>query len=284
MSTKNHWKKILYEDQGVPDNYVDDSFLEEMKKNLYIRTYDFWTVVRGSAVVTQQIYSVCIFVAVYVYMYNDALSPQWLFYGSLFMMIVGYLINFALNAHAAPGSATFRYDDITSMCVFLLFGYGLSPILMTLTKTVSTDTIYAMTSFMLLVNLLFHDYEASSSTAVVSRSVSFNAGIFASVCLASRLPTTWHAFSTVTFAVQIFALWPVLLRTLKNHVPASQTFLNVALGLAVAVLMATVSTVGCLLFILLHLFISFVCPAWLIRLQPYKNNIYGPWDEAVIKQ
>jgi len=23
----------LYEDQGVPDNYVDESFLDEMKKN-----------------------------------------------------------------------------------------------------------------------------------------------------------------------------------------------------------------------------------------------------------
>ena len=25
--------KILYEDQGFPDNYTDESFLEEMKKN-----------------------------------------------------------------------------------------------------------------------------------------------------------------------------------------------------------------------------------------------------------
>ena len=27
------WKKVLYEDLGFPDNYVDKSFLEEMKKN-----------------------------------------------------------------------------------------------------------------------------------------------------------------------------------------------------------------------------------------------------------
>ena len=33
MKWKNPWKKVLYEDQGVPDNYVDKSFLEEMKKN-----------------------------------------------------------------------------------------------------------------------------------------------------------------------------------------------------------------------------------------------------------
>jgi len=27
------WKKILYEDQGLPSNYTDESFLEDMKKN-----------------------------------------------------------------------------------------------------------------------------------------------------------------------------------------------------------------------------------------------------------
>ena len=30
---RTKWNKILYEEQNVPDNYVDDTFLEEMKKN-----------------------------------------------------------------------------------------------------------------------------------------------------------------------------------------------------------------------------------------------------------
>ena len=33
MKWKKPWKKVLYEDQGFPDNYVARSFLEEMKKN-----------------------------------------------------------------------------------------------------------------------------------------------------------------------------------------------------------------------------------------------------------
>ena len=33
IERKEPWRKVLYEDQGVPDNYVDKSFLEEMKKN-----------------------------------------------------------------------------------------------------------------------------------------------------------------------------------------------------------------------------------------------------------
>lgn len=33
MAGSKKWRKCLYEDQGVPDNYVDSSFLDEMKKN-----------------------------------------------------------------------------------------------------------------------------------------------------------------------------------------------------------------------------------------------------------
>ena len=47
--------------------------------------------------------------------------------------------------------------------IFVAFGYGLSPVFMTLTDTISTDTIYAMTAFMLLSNLLFHDYGADAA-------------------------------------------------------------------------------------------------------------------------
>ena len=42
----------------------------------------------------------------------------------------------------------------------------------------------------------------------VSSSISLNASIFASVCLASRLPTSFHAFVVVSLAVVMFALFP----------------------------------------------------------------------------
>lgn len=47
--------------------------------------------------------------------------------------------------------------------MFAGFSFGLSPVLVTLTETVSTDTIYAMTTVMLLANLLFHDYGANAA-------------------------------------------------------------------------------------------------------------------------
>ena len=66
--------------------------------------------------------------------------------------------NYVLTFHSLTG-----WDDLKTALVVAAFGFGLSPILMTLTETVSTDTIYAMTFAMLLTHLLFHDYGADTA-------------------------------------------------------------------------------------------------------------------------
>ena len=104
-------------------------------------------------------------------------------------------------------------DDLYSAVFVIAFGGGLSPVLVTLTDTISTDTIYAMTAAMLTGNLLFFDY--GTETAVVSQSISLNAAIFASVCLASRLSTVLQGFAMITLAVVVFALWPILRKSLQ---------------------------------------------------------------------
>lgn len=54
-------------------------------------------------------------------------------------------------------------DDLKTAVIFTGFSFGLSPVLVSLTETISTDTIYAMTTVMLLANLLFHDYGANAA-------------------------------------------------------------------------------------------------------------------------
>ena len=46
--------------------------------------------------------------------------------------------------------------------------FGLCPILTSLTVTISSDTIYALSAFMLLINLIFHDYGASNAAMYVN--------------------------------------------------------------------------------------------------------------------
>ena len=61
----------------------------------------------------------------------------------------------------------------------------------------------------------------------VPGSLSLSAAMFASVCLASRLHTTWHAFATVTFSFQLFALWPVLRRRLQVCVVSASLYTDI---------------------------------------------------------
>ncbi|XP_028394609.1 phosphatidylinositol N-acetylglucosaminyltransferase subunit C-like [Dendronephthya gigantea] len=215
--TKQQWKKILYEEQDYPDNYVDESFLDELRKNVYTRTYHFWNVSNAAGTVSQQVSSLCVFVMIFVYMKEELVSPSILFLASAVVTLISYFIYIMTCWEQKTKNVK---DDVKSLILFLSFSFGLSPILRTLTDSISTDTIYAMTVFMLGMNLLMHDYGASG--AIVSKAVSLNTAIFGSVCLASRLPSSWHAFVTVITAVEIFALFPLFREQMKVFSPGSQ--------------------------------------------------------------
>ncbi|XP_077892896.1 deoxyhypusine synthase isoform X3 [Ictidomys tridecemlineatus] len=64
----------------------------------------------------------------------------------------------------------------------------------TLTESISTDTICAMSVFMLLGHLVF---DCGAKPAIVSRTLSSNMALFASVYLASHLPWFLHTFVMV---------------------------------------------------------------------------------------
>uniref|UniRef100_A0A8D2LCI6 Phosphatidylinositol glycan anchor biosynthesis class C n=2 Tax=Varanus komodoensis TaxID=61221 RepID=A0A8D2LCI6_VARKO len=276
------WQRALYKRQPFPDNYVDRSFLEELRKNVRARRYRYWAVVFEAGLVVQQLCSVCVFGVVWRYMDVGLLAPQWLFGTGLLASLVGYVLFDAVDSGAGRRqSGRTRWADLRSAVVFVAFTYGFSPVLKTLTESISTDTIYAMSALMLLGHLIFYDYGANA--AIVSSTLSLNMAIFASVCLASRLPRSLHAFVMVTFAIQIFALWPMLQKKLQARTP--RCYVAVTLLFAVAALLGllTISSVGTVLFALLLVSVSCLCPYCLIRLQLFKDNIHGPWDEAEIK-
>ncbi|ESO92813.1 hypothetical protein LOTGIDRAFT_120032 [Lottia gigantea] len=280
MAAPKEWKKILYEDQNKPDNYVDDkSFLRELKKNKHIRSYEYWPTVSDSGCITQQISSVCIFVVIFMYMDNKQLKPDELFIVTTILTIIGYICYVKLeNSSNTTRSNRTVCDDMKTSIMFGGFSFSLSPVLVSLTETISTDTIYAMTSMMMIANILFYNYSADQDD--VPGTLSLNAATFASICLASRLNTTWHAFSIVLFSFEWFALWPLLRHRLKTIYPKCNNTITVVLGLLALVFLLSTTIPGAILFLSIHIFINFICPAFLKILQVRKNNIYGPWDEA----
>ncbi|ETN46146.1 uncharacterized protein HMPREF1541_00330 [Cyphellophora europaea CBS 101466] len=118
---------------------------------------------------------------------------------------------------------------------------GLSPILKSLTKSTSSDSIWALATWLLIINIFFFDYRSltpstlsGASTRSTTRpmpstpatshsqappfpsSLSTNAALMASTVLASRLPSTSSVFSLTLFSIQVFGLFPVFRRHLRS--------------------------------------------------------------------
>ena len=95
---------------------------------------------------------------------------------------------------------------------------GLSPILKSLTLSTSSDSIWALSSWLMGINVFTFDYGAGPA-AKFPASLSTNAALMASTVLASRLPTTTHVFSLTLFSIEVFGLFPVFRRQIgRAHV------------------------------------------------------------------
>ncbi|XP_055603341.1 phosphatidylinositol N-acetylglucosaminyltransferase subunit C [Uranotaenia lowii] len=263
------WCKNLYENSEYEDNYTDPTFLQDLKTNVNLQTYTFQETFLGAARLSQQISNVTIFLIVFHYLYTDGVSPQNILIKAMVGTIVGYFIYAGKNLRI-----NHVVEDSKTALAVLIFGYIFSPLLHTLTDSVSTDTIFSMTFLVLLLHLIFFDYGVSA--AIVSKAISLNAAIFGAICLASRLSSSFHAFVLLEVAAAYFALGPILvgkvfcLPVLFGTVSVCCYFL---LHISSTIFWTYVSTLA---------FVNGFCPFLFVRLQQHKNNINGPWDEAIV--
>ena len=164
---------------------------------------------------------------------------------------------------------------------------GLSPILKSLTMSTSSDSIWALSTWLMLLNLFTFDYGAGPESKFPA-SLSTNAALMASTVLASRLPTTTHVFSLTLFSIEVFGLFPVFRRHLRHHSWTGHAWLTALLvAMAGGGLSMTISgggwgmgVVGVVLGGIVIGLSMGMTSWWLIGLQRYKNEIHGPWDPA----
>jgi phosphatidylinositol N-acetylglucosaminyltransferase subunit C len=278
---RSPWRKNLFERQAYPDNYVDGTFLIGLRRNLHARQYDFATVAIESLTVSQQLALVCIFVAVFFFMTEGVLSTPLFLTIQSAMMALGYGVRYYL-ATTRRQSIEPVAQGLRSLMLLVATLAVIAPVLATLTDTTTDDTIWALGILLLLVHIFFLDYRYlnASSDKVAAAPLSLNAAIFASVLLASRLSSVLDVFAFVLFAVEVFALSPVLRHHVKRQSPnTGHIVASISLfGLATVALLS-LSALASLCFVAIILFITFVCPFWLIWIQKYKQEINGPWDE-----
>lgn len=270
MVQKKVWEKVLYKNQPYPDNYTDDTFLRDLKTNIkYVSTKE---AIFGATLLLEEFCTVVAFVLIYVYLVNEWIQPQTILKCSCFLTIIGFIVYrfiFTQNVKIKFG------HDLRTVLIYIVFGHLFSPVLHTLTDTISTDTIYTMTFFMMLLHLIFFDYGVSA--AIVSNSLSLSAAIFGSICLSSRLASPYHAFILITVAVEFFVLFPLFRNKTKKSV-----FMCIPIITFDIFCLMEISNLFMILFILIIFFINIVCPLLFVNYQKHKSNIYGPWDEAIV--
>lgn len=271
MNANVKWKKNLYESSDLPDNYTDETFLTELRRNVKSDHISPLEAINLGATITIHLSIPVLFVIIFIWLYNEWTTPNVVLISGISLTILGYLF---YNTKIVNVSNRFSADFRTAF-IFFIFGYILSPVLRTLTETISTDTIYAMTILMFLIHLIFNKY--GSSPFFLSDSLSITSSIFGSLMLASRLASPLHAFSLLTVAVQFFVLFPILLRRIHNKIIISKCLI---IGILYSLM--PISNICSSVFIIFAVLTYLVCPLWYIRCKRYKNNIYGPWDEAII--
>lgn len=265
------WVKNLYSNREYPDNYTDVSFLKDMRTNLHVRLYTLREAIAGTTVLNNQISCITGFLILYHLMLSDKVAPTSILLPTCIITACGYLFYRGRSL-----SMSLLGEDSKTLVTVLLFGYIFSPMLHTLTQAISTDTIYTTTFFVMLFNLMFTDY--GLDVAMVSKAISLNAAIFGAICLASRLPTSYHAFVLLVEAAIFFVLYPIM--TASRWHPNCMVPIFAICCTALYFLSRRVL----FLYACITLFINFVCPFIFVRQQRYKFNIHGPWDEAIVEE
>ncbi|KAJ3864755.1 phosphatidylinositol N-acetylglucosaminyltransferase subunit C [Lentinula novae-zelandiae] len=291
------WEKVLWKKQPYPDNYIPEGALDSsLRKNPNFKPYTYWPLVHLSTAITQHLATVFIFLCVFVRLKDHSSDPRVLIFLSLGCFFLGYLVwevlqytqNLGRSNHGNESNERIRLDRVktfkSSILIFLAL-MSLSPVLRTLSAATSSDSIWALSACLFLLNILLADY-GSSSPVIQGRHerltsvLSMNAAISSSVVLASRLTNDLAVFALIQFSVQSFTLFPMLRRRLQ--VPM-QTLLTLILSISSFLLAIPLSSTIAFLVLFVLLAVTMLAPAVLVWAQKYKNEIRGPWDVAVPK-
>ncbi|KAM0135631.1 hypothetical protein ACHAO1_004985 [Botrytis cinerea] len=208
------------------------------------------------------------------------------------------------NSHLSHRTSL-RLSTAKSALLIYFTLLGLSPILKSLTRSTSSDSIWAMSFFLFTINIFFFDYATPSPSSSsgyppsntknknIPASLSTNAALMASTVLASRLPSTGQVFSLTLFSIEVFGLFPVFRRYTRLHSLRGHLILTLLLvfgaGGSVGLVLPQSGRsawdwksglIGVVLGTLITGLAMGGCSWWLIGLQKYKNEIHGPWDPA----
>ncbi|GAA5869911.1 hypothetical protein JCM16303_001839 [Sporobolomyces ruberrimus] len=305
------YRKVLYIRQPYPDNVVDPSFLSDLQRNVNVHPASLPLLLRQTLPITQHLACTFIFVSVFVRLSQGALHPATLLSLSFVLGLVFKTWSFLIGESASSSNGT----GIATPLIPLFALYLLSPALKTLTRSTTSDSIWALSGTLFAINLLFGDCRAIPTTssirprpiaalfsvvlhrapksasfptsnrsrmarrAPLPSTLSLTAALSGSTVLASRLDSNTSVFSLLLFSTLFFGPFPLLRSSLTLKPTLLLTWVLVTTAL---VSLRSLGTGSMMIAAALLFGSSVVAPlvrGWLmIR---YKDRIRGPWDQAV---
>lgn len=284
--TPRRWRKVAYGGMqpGFDDNHTDETFLQEMVMNANVVKRDMLKVMLDSVSISQYLCIVALVVMVWTYTLSSTITSNFLLVLDVTLLGSGFFI---LLLTTKMLSFMLLLNYAIKISFFTTGLYVLSPVYHTLTRSISSDSIWALTTSLVILHLFLHNYSGSTIKApgalenpTLASNISLNSSIVASLLIASRLPSRLLVFAIILFSLQVFLFAPLVTYCLKKYSFRLHLFFSFVL---MATTLACVYQLHKLLFVVLLgllVFVNLVCPYWLIRIQEYKFEINGPWDEA----
>lgn len=269
------WKKLLYLKQPFPDNYTDESFLDQLKTNLTVVKYSYWKLVYDFSLISMYISSLLLVILTFTSIYYNQINP-------IIPIIISSLslMTFLIGL---PKNLLSNTQNIKSFLLINFILLVLSPLLKSLTRSTSSDSIWALSFILCLINIVFHDYAMDISKIINYRPIlSTNISMANGIVLASRLSSNLQVYCFLLFVLQFNILLPFIDFSLRKFSRFNQHY-----TLLISIQLISLSMIWKLanfnLFLIYfsgQIGILFCLPGYFLFLQKYKNELQGPWDPA----
>lgn len=164
----------------VPDNYTDeDTFLDHLQRNPRLKPYEFWSLMADATTIVQHLASVIIFGCCFVAIFLGRVSPVAVVGWASICTVLAWLLwdywmaedlQGPVNTTTKPVATQRAFSPrahqrlVTAKSAALIYAalLGLSPILKSLTRSTTSDSIWALSTWLLMTNVAFFDYGGAS--------------------------------------------------------------------------------------------------------------------------
>lgn len=285
------WEKVLWKKQTFPDNYVDPTFMSQLRTNATADFPSAIALVLSSLPIAQQLASVLLFVGIFTHIYLGGISAAtlvWLSIGTSFLMA-------ALGYSADYDSGPLFWQSLPSIIVLSFTLHALSPMVRTFSEATTSDSVWAFTAILFLAHCAFSDYAILLPVQrKLTTTVSLSMAMCASVVLSSRLMLDVDVFALLLVGLQLFAIFPLLRDRLYKRFGSTRTssgriIPHALIPLTMVLVSASILTMAPYNSLVAYgiapaclIFVCILCPLWMHRAQQWKTELRGPWDEAVV--